>query len=85
MCVAYPLLLDFFPQLKCVVLLKLFYDPDRYTLMRVIEELPLLKMSTNISGHSRIYRDMKYCICNLHHLTIFCNQEVYLAIPSNIN
>ena len=49
--------------------------------MRVIEELPLLKMSTNISGHPRIYRGIKYCICNLHYLTIFCNLEVYLAIP----
>ena len=46
---------------------------DRYTHMQVIEELPLLKMSTNISGHPRLYRDIKYCICNLHHLTIFCN------------
>ena len=64
---------------------KLFYDPDRYTLMWVIEELPLLKILTNISRHPRIYRDMKYCICNLHHLIIFCNWEVYLAIPSNIN
>ena len=65
---------------------KLFNDPARYThIMLVIEELPLLTMSTNISGHHLIYRDIKYCLCNLHHLTIFCNCEVYMAIPSNIN
>ena len=54
---------------------------DRYTHMQVIEELPLLKMSTYISGHPKINGDVKHCICSLHHLTIFCNWEVYLAIP----
>ena len=38
---------------------KLFCEPDRYTHMQVIEELPLLKMSTNNSGHPRIYREIK--------------------------
>ena len=47
------------------VLSKLYCDQDRYTHMWVIEELPLLKMSTNISGHPRIYRDIKYCICKI--------------------
>ena len=28
--------------------------------IQFIEELPLLKMLANISGHPRIYRDMKY-------------------------
>ena len=63
---------------------KLFCDQDSYTLKWVIEELLLQKMSTNISGHPRIYRDIRYCICNSHHLTIFCNLEVYLAIVTSI-
>ena len=49
--------------------------------MRVLEQLTLRKMSTNISGHPRIYRDIKHWICNLNHLTMFCNQEVYQALP----
>ena len=39
--------------------LKLFCEPDKYTHMPVIEELPLLKMLTNISGDPRIYRKIK--------------------------
>ena len=33
---------------------------DRYTHMQVIEELPLLKMSTYISGHPKINGDVKH-------------------------
>ena len=56
---------------------KIFCDQDRYTHMWVIEELPLLKMSTNISGHptgwsllvdTKVFEEKRICQAAMFHI-----------------
>ena len=49
--------------LRGLAVLKLFCYPDTQTEVQVIEELSLLKMSTNICGDKRINNYIRYSIC----------------------